>query len=277
MSESLKKILSLLLCSAMLFGFAAAGVPGALSVIASADDVSETAVPVKIINVTETEIELKAVEGYEYSIDKGVTFTDNPVFKGLQKGQTCFVCQRKAAAGDAQAGAISDCVEVKTNTAPVFIPDVNSIKAPEFEKESEIRAGVNFNLFAYCSYRAGGELQWGDIVYIPAKYELYKGNEKESEGIFILENTSTGQYRAVLRTVSAGNDYSVKVFYTKTRYEGPENGYIALDMDLVKTLGFRSRNAIPGWIKTIKDIIEMYWAYLISYLFRPLSPAPPLR
>ena len=271
MTESLKKALSLLLCAVMLFGFAAAGgsagLSGVLSVRALAEENNEAAVPVTIVNVTETEIALKTVEGYEYSIDNGVTFVSDPVFTGLQKGQACYVCQRKAAYGDTQAGEISDCVEIKTNTAPVYVPNLNKMKVPEFEKGSVPSPGEDISILAYSSAcRSEGDLQWGDLRYFPVKCEVYKGSEKESEEKFFLENASTGMYRAVIRKESSESVYSVKVFYAKERYEGPDLGYVTIDTDTVRTLKLVSPAPPPfswitdliKWFKSLLSLINVF-------------------
>ena len=273
MSESLKIVLSLLLCTVMLFGFTAtgetAGLYDLLSVRVSADDNNETIVPVTIVNVTETEIELKAVEGYEYSIDNGVSFVSDPVFKGLNKGQTCYVCQRKAADGDAQAGENSDCIEVTTNTAPVYVPNLNKIKSPSFEKkESIIRAGEDIGIIAYSSdRRSDGDYQWGDLAYIPVKYEVYNGTEKESEGEFSLENASVGMYRAIIKPKSVSNDYSVKIFYAKLRYEGPERQYVTIDADTVKILKFTAPSPPPSFLSWIINVTKLL-KVLLSFIFQ---------
>lgn len=227
----------------------------------------ESAVPVKVVNVTETEITLKAVEGYEYSKDYGEHFQKDAVFKGLQKGKEYFICQRKIASADTEENKTSSCVTVVTNTAPAYVPNINKMKAPEIEKPTKVYVGEDNVIFAYASdRRVTGDPQWGDLAYIPVRYEVYKGAVKESEGTFTLENNSTGQYKAEFKPALKGSDYSIKVLYAKERWEGVGVQYITVDTDTVKTLKFEAKNKPPKWVEYITTAITFFLSTIPKFI-----------
>ncbi len=233
----------------------------------------ESAVAVKVVNVTETEITLKAVEGYEYSKDYGENFQKDPVFKGLQKGKEYFICQRKIASADTEENKTSSCVTVVTNTAPAYNPNINKMKEPEFEKESRIYVGEDNVIYAYASdRRVTGDPQWGDLAYVPARYEVYKGGVKESEGTFTLENNATGQYKATFKPAVKASDYSIKVLYAKERWEGVGVQYITVDTDTVRTLKFTAKPKPPKWVEYITTAITFFLS-TIPKLIQKILPA----
>ena len=230
----------------------------------------EEAVPVKIMNVTETEITVKPVEGYEYSKDYGEHFQNENVFTGLSKGTQYYICQRKKADAYTEENKTSAFVIVLTNTAPTYIPSTNKMKEPEFEKASQIYTETDNTIYAYRSDKRIGENQWGDLVYTPMSYELWKGATKESTGSFVLENDSTGKYVATFSPKTEG-EYTIKVIYAKERWEGVATQYVVADTETVKSLKFTAKDEPPAWAKGITTLITFFMSTLPK-LFAKVLP-----
>ena len=149
----------------------------------------------------------------------------------------------------------------------------NEMKAPEFEKESKIYVGEDNVIYAYASdRRVAGDPQWGDLAYVPARYEVYKGGVKESEGTFTLENNATGQYKATFKPAVKASDYSIKVLYAKERWEGVGVQYITVDTDTVRTLKFEAKNKPPKWVGYITTAITFFLS-TIPKLIQKILPA----
>ncbi len=218
----------------------------------------EEAVPVKIVNVTENEITVKAVEGYEYSKDYGEHFQNEPVFTGLSKGTVYYICQRKKADADTEANKTSSCINVLTNTASAYIPNTNKMKDPELENASKIYANTDNVIYAYASDRRIGENQWGDLAYVPLRYEVYNGASLESSGNFAVENAATGQYKATFKPLNANSNYSIKVVYAKEQWQGVGAQYVTLDTTTAKTLKFTAKNEPPKWAQYITTALTFF-------------------
>lgn len=222
------------------------------------------AVAVKVTNVTDTEITLKKIDGYEYSKDYGKTFQDSNVFSGLTKGTLYHICQRKKADNDSEVNKTSAFKNVMTNTGAIFTVNTTQIKAPELEGKSVYFETDNV-VKAYGSQRRNGSNQWGDEQYIPDRYELYKDNVKESEGKFTLKSNENYEYNATFSPKEAGN-YKLKVIYAKQRWEGVDVQYITVDNNYSRELTFKVTKEPSAFAKGLTTLITFLFTTLPKYM-----------
>ena len=210
---------------------------------------------VEISEVTKNSVTVVPVEGYEYSKDGGTTWQDSNVFSSLTAGATIFVKQRFKGNDAQEAGPSSATKNVVVNTADKYTASSGNLKAPEFEKPSELYAGKDLVLFAYSDTRKSGDPQWGDTQLIPVKAEILNNGAKEGEFTFSLNDADKGQYKATIKANNEGVSYTVKVYYSKQRFEGTA-GYKEQDQNTVKTLTIKPTKEPKQWQKVLSGILN---------------------
>ncbi|MBR3620135.1 MAG: hypothetical protein IKN56_01400, partial [Clostridia bacterium] len=210
---------------------------------------------VKISDVTQNSVTVVPVEGYEYSKNAGSTWQDSNVFTGLKAGETVFIKQRSKGNEGQEPGISSATKNVVVNSGAKYTASTANIKAPEFEKPSEIYAGKDLTLFAYSDTRKSGDPQWGDIQLVPSKFELLNNGAVEKTGAFELSDNDKGQYKATVHPDSEGVNYTVKVYYSKQRFEGA-SGYQKIDELTTKTLTIKPVKEPKQWQKIMTGILN---------------------
>lgn len=210
---------------------------------------------VEISDVTQNSVTVVPVEGYEYSKDNGVKYQDSNVFTGLTAGSTIFVKQRFKGNEGQEAGVASAAKNVVVNNAAKYTASAGSLKTPEFEKADEIYAEKDLTLFAYSDTRKTGDPQWGDTQLVPVKFELVNNGSTEKSGAFTLNDSDKGQYKATVHPDKEGVSYTVKVYYSKQRFEGA-SGYKEVDQNTTKTITIKPTKEPKQWQKILSGILN---------------------
>lgn len=210
---------------------------------------------VKISDVSQNSVTVVPVEGYEYSKNAGSTWQDSNVFTGLKAGETVFIKQRSKGNDGQEPGISSATVNVIVNNAAKYTASAANLKAPEFEKPTEVYADKDNTLFAYSDIRKSGDPQWGDIQLVPKKVELINNGAVEKTVEFALADNDKGQYKATVHPDSEGVTYTVKVYYAKQRFEGSA-GYKTQDTNTVKTITVKPTKEPKQWQKILTGILN---------------------
>ncbi len=169
-------------------------------------------------NVTEHRIVINEINGCEYMLykegeeSKGVWKTTNE-YQNLEAG-TWYCAKMRIPVDETvqEPNPESKVSRIKTNTAAPYIIDESKLE--DFTLTTD---NGKFTVEAKAVKKATTDEQWGDIRFIPAKYQVVKDGAIVLEGSFTTSDAKT--YKAE-GSVSASGDYTISVVYNKQRFNG---------------------------------------------------------
>lgn len=169
-------------------------------------------------NVTEHRIVIKQIGGCEYMLykegeeSKGVWKTSNE-YQNLEAG-TWYCAKLRIPVDETvqEPNPESKVVRIKTNTAAPYIIDESKLEAFALTTDNG-----KFSIEAKGVKKATSDEQWGDIKFVPAKYQVVKDGAVVAEGTFTTSDAKT--YKAE-GSVSASGDYTIYVIYNKQKFTG---------------------------------------------------------
>lgn len=194
----------------------ASPVSSALTVTTIKKGNTEEAKDVVLENVDQTKIVVKTVKGYEYKIyidgkDSEAKWQDSPEFTKLEPDTNyCIVQREKVDTTVQEPSKTSKVKKVKTNSAAPNIIDEASLKMFTLTTDNG-----KYEITAESVKKSTTDKQWGDIQFIPVRYEIRKGTEVVKTGSFTSKDSKT--YTAS-GSVTVAGDYTAAVIYEKQKY-----------------------------------------------------------
>lgn len=178
-------------------------------------------------NVTEHRIVIKPIGGCEYMLykegeeSKGVWKSNNE-YQNLEAG-TWYCAKMRIPVDETvqEPNPESKVSKIKTNTAAPYIIDESKLEGFTLTTDNG-----KFSIEAKAVKKATTDEQWGDIRFIPAKYQVIKDGKPVIDEKFTTSDAKT--YKAE-GSVSASGDYTVKVIYNKQRFNGTAYETISKD------------------------------------------------
>lgn len=164
-----------------------------------------------IEKVTKTQIVVKEVAGYEYSIDSGAKYQSSNVFNGLKSGESYYVVQRIAENGETAPSKASAAKKVSTNTADAYEAKITNVKDIAWA-DGEFVVNADRKFTAHGDSRPDNNIQWGDTRLIPVA--LWEGDVNKGTKYEIDEKTNTGTYKPSAKgdKVKLTVEYELKMF-----------------------------------------------------------------
>ncbi|MGN0547712.1 MAG: hypothetical protein ACI4I3_10300 [Acutalibacteraceae bacterium] len=168
-----------------------------------------------LINKTNTEIVVQAVEGVEFSINKGATWDASGSFTKLTPDTSYSIIARKVLLANQEPGEVSDALNVKTNTRASYQADVSrcTFIAPTgkvYANETQTFT-VNGD-----TYGVGTNAEFGDTRLVPQSFTA--GDKTDADfsgsGVIGLKGTFTPGKDNAEKTMN------VKVTYRLERFVG---------------------------------------------------------
>ncbi len=160
--------------------------------------------------VTKNSITLKAVEGYQYSKDNGVSWQDSATFSGLAANKEYqFVQREKFDPKEQEENAKSAVQKIQTNRTDNTIPTVN--KSLFKITSSKIYSSNRPTEFTVKGAKPDKETyEIGDIKFIPTKIFF-------NDAAVNINSTSALEFKGSYTFPKKGT-YKVKVVYTEMKY-----------------------------------------------------------
>lgn len=168
-----------------------------------------------LINKTNTEIVVQAVEGVEFSINKGATWDASGSFTKLTPDTSYSIIARYTLKTNQEPGEVSDALNVKTNTRASYQADVSRCtfiapKGKVYANETQTFT-VNGD-----TYGVGTNAEFGDTRLVPQSFTA--GDKTDADfsgsGVIGLKGTFTPGKDNAEKTMN------VKVTYRLERFVG---------------------------------------------------------
>lgn len=167
-----------------------------------------------LINKTNTEIVVQAVEGVEFSINKGATWDASGSFTKLTPDTSYSIIARYTLKTNQEPGEVSDALNVKTNTRASYQADVSRCTFVGPTGKVYANESQTFTVSGD-TYGTGTNAEFGDTRLVPQSFvagetaESFKGSSvKGVKGTFTPGNKN------------AGKTIDVKVTYRLERFVG---------------------------------------------------------
>ncbi len=190
-------------------GKSAASAPVSMIVKTLKNNTEEPAAVV-IEKVTKTQIVVKEVAGYEYSIDSGAKYQSSNVFNGLKSGESYYVVQRIAENGETSASKASAAKKVSTNTADAYEAKITNVKDITWA-DGEFVVNAERKFTAHGDSRPDNNIQWGDTRLIPVN--LWEGDINKGK-VYPIGEDGKGTYKPSAKgdKVKLTVEYELKMF-----------------------------------------------------------------
>ena len=168
-----------------------------------------------LINKTNTEIVVQAVEGVEFSINKGATWDASGNFTKLTPDTSYSIIARKVLLANQEPGEVSDALNVKTNTRASYQADVSRCTFIAPTGKVYANETQTFTVSGD-TYGVGTNAEFGDTRLVPQSFTA--GDKTDADfsgsGVIGLKGTFTPGKDNAEKTMN------VKVTYRLERFVG---------------------------------------------------------
>ena len=216
-----------------------------------------------IINKTNTEIVVQAVEGVEFSINKGATWDASGSFTKLTPDTSYSIIARYALKTNQESGEISDALNVKTNTRASYQADVSrcTFIAPTgkvYANESQTFT-VNGD-----TYGTGTNAEFGDTRLVPQSFTAGDKTDADFSGSGVkgLKGTFTPGKD------NAGKTINVKVTYRLERFIGGNKWETVKTVEKIYQIKV---GPVNDTLNKIKEGLEKVLNYLLNDIPKLIS------